>query len=221
LRHSLINEVYRPSRRQRALAGLVQPLVLAQDPQLVGDHRVARPRLLTGQARQLAPHLATSSGVSAAPLAATDAFVFNNNFVTRTFNHFGNPSLGSVIAETWGEDGITADGNEQNTQGISRAILLPKASRVSLKTTLIGYRSFDDQVGHVVTTSSTINSAGKLTVQARTPEISLISSPDCFFLTTVHMGIRWSDSRLSTVDFSMDFAYPNVQNDSPACLPPQ
>jgi hypothetical protein len=43
----------------------------------------------------------------------------------------------------------------------------------------------------------------------------------CFFLTTVHMGIRWSDSRLSTVDFSMDFAYPNVQNDNPACLPPQ
>jgi hypothetical protein len=186
-----------------------------------GDHRVPRPRQLTAQSRQLAPHLKTSSDVSVVPQAATDAFVFNNSFVTRTFNHFGNPANGSVIAETWGEDGITADGVEQNTQGISRAILLPKALRVSLQTRLIGFSSFDDQTGHLVASSSTINSAGKLTVQAATPEISLSSSPDCFFLTTVHMGIRWSDSRLSTVDFSMDFAYPNVQNDSPSCLPPQ
>jgi hypothetical protein len=184
------------------------------------DNRVLRPRQLTAQARQLAPHLKTSSGVSVAPQAATDAFVFNNNFVTQTFNHFGNAANGSAIGETWGEDGINAAGDPQNTQGIARAFLLPKASRVSLKTTLIGFTNFDDVTGHVVTTSGTINSAGKTTVRAATPEISLVTSPDCFFATTVHMGIRWSDGRLSTVDFSMDFAYPNVQNANPACLPP-
>ena len=203
--------------------GALAVIVPAKAAQKAGsaDDRVLRPRQLTAQSSQLAPHLKTSSGVSVEPQAATDAFVFNQSFVTRTFNHFGNAALGSVIAETWGEDGITSDGVEQNTQGIARAILLPKATRVSLKTTLIGFSSFDDQIGHVVTTSSTINSAGKLTVRAATPEISLLSSPDCFFATTVHMGIRWSDSRLSTVDYSMDFAYPNVQNDNPACLPPQ
>ena len=184
------------------------------------DNRVLRPRLLTAQARQLAPRVKTSSGVSVVPQAATDAFVFNNSFVTQTFNHFGNPTLGSAVGETWGEDGITADGTEQNTQGIARAFLLPKASRVSLKTTLIGFSSFDDQTGHIVTTSTTVNSAGKLTVRVATPEIDLFTSPDCFFATTVHMGIRWSDGRLSTVDFSMDFAYPNVQNTDPVCFPP-
>jgi hypothetical protein len=203
-----------------ALAVIV-PAKAAQTGRAATDQRVLRPRQLTAQARQLAPRLKTSSGVSVVPQAATDAFILNNSFVTQTFNHFGNPGLGSVVAETWGEDGITSDGIEQNTQGVSRAILLPKASRVSLKTTLIGFSSFDDFTGHVVTTSSTINSAGKLTVQAKTPEISLLSSPDCFFATTVHMGIRWSDGRLSTVDYSMDFAYPNVQNASDACLPPQ
>jgi hypothetical protein len=186
-----------------------------------GDHRVPRPRQVTAQSGKLAPHLKTSSGVSLVPQAANDAFVFNNSFVTRTFNHFGNAANGSVIAETWGEDGITSDGVEQNTQGIARAILLPKASRVSLQTRLIGFSSFDDQAGHLLATSSTVNSAGKLTVQVATPEISLLNSSDCFYLTTVHMGIRWSDNRLSTVDFSMDFSYPNVQNDSASCLPPQ
>jgi hypothetical protein len=203
--------------------GALAVIVPAKAAQQGNDNqRVARPRLLTAQARQLAPRVRTSSEVSVVPQATGDAFVFNESFVTQTFNHFGNASLGSVIAETWGEDGITSDGIVRNTQGVSRAILLPKASRVSLKTTLLGFSSFDDQVGHVVTTSSTINSAGKLTVQARTPEINLFVQPECFFATTVHMGIRWSDGRLSTVDFSMDFAYPNAQQlDNPACLPPQ
>ncbi len=186
-----------------------------------GDHRVLRPRQATAQSGKLAPHLKTSSDVSVVPQAANDVSVFNTSFVTRTFNHFANPANGSVIAETWGEDGITSAGVEQNTQGIARAILLPKALRVSLQTRLIGFSSFDDQTGHVLATSSTVNSSGKLTVRVATSEINLLNSSDCFFLTTVHMGIRWSDNRLSTVDFSMDFAYPNVQNDSPSCLPPQ
>jgi hypothetical protein len=202
-----------------ALAVIV-PAKAAQTGSGASDHRVLRPRQITAQSSRLAPHLKTSSGVSVVPQAANDAFVFNNSFVTQTFNHFGNPANGSVIAETWGEDGITSDGVEQNTQGIARAILLPKALRVSLQTQLIGFSSFDDQTGHLLATSSTINSAGKLTVQAATPEINLLNSSDCFFLTTVHAGIRWSDNRLSTVDFSMDFAYPNVQNDNPACQPP-
>jgi len=201
-----------------ALAVIV-PAKAAQKGSAASD-RVLRPRHLTAQAGGLAPRLKTSSGVSVVPQAANDAFVFNNNFVTRTFNHFGNAANGSAVGETWGEDGITAADVTQNTQGIARAFLLPKASRVSLKTTLIGFSSFDDDIGHIVTTSSTINSAGKPTVQAATPEISLLTSSDCFFATTVHMGIRWSDNRLSTVDFSMDFAYPNVQNENPVCQPP-
>jgi hypothetical protein len=201
-----------------ALAVIVPAKAAQKDN--AADHRMLRPRHLTAQAGGLAPHLKTSSGVSVVPQAANDAFVFNFSFTTQTFNHFGNAANGSAIAETWGEDGITAAGVEQNTQGIARAFLLPKAARVSLKTTLIGFSSFEDQAGHIVTTSSTVNSAGKTTVRAATPEVNLLTSPDCFFATTVHMGIRWSDNRLSTVDFSMDFDYPNVQNDSAACQPP-
>jgi len=35
-----------------------------------------------------------------APQAAGDDFTSNDDFVTRTFNHLGNPARGSVVAES-------------------------------------------------------------------------------------------------------------------------
>lgn len=167
-----------------------------------------------GAADRAAPHPRHASRqANASPLAATDAFVFNEGFFTQTLNHFGSASKGSVIAETWAEDGFNASNQEVNTQGVVRAILLPKALRVSAKVQLFGVDASDNE--HLLASSSTVNSNGALTVRVATPEITLATQPNCFFFTAVHMGIRWSDSRLSTVDFSMPVLFVNGGN--PAC----
>ena len=170
-----------------------------------------------GWTGRLAPHPRQAGArAQAAPLAAGDAFAFNEGFFTRTFNHFANPANGSVVAETWGEDGFSSAGDEQNTQGFARAILLPKALRVSLKVQLLGVDDANNE--HLLAASTTVNSSGKLTIQVATPEIALASQPNCFLFTAVHMGIRWSDSRLSTVDYSMPVLYVNGGN--PNCAAP-
>jgi hypothetical protein len=82
--------------------------------------------------------------------------VFNEGFFTQTLNHFGSASKGSVIAETWAEDGFNASNQEVNTQGVVRAILLPKALRVSAKVQLFGVDASDNE--HLLASSSTVNS---------------------------------------------------------------
>jgi uncharacterized MAPEG superfamily protein len=138
-----------------------------------------------------------ASATGATPqAAAAGATVANDNFFTRTFNHFGNASLGSVIGETWLASGLNANFDAVNTQGVARAFLLPKALRVSLQVELRGADSNGND--QLVARSSKVNSAGKLTIQVATPKITLASDPRCFFYTLVHIGIRWSDGRLST-----------------------
>jgi len=133
------------------------------------------------------------------PQAASDAFSTDDNFVTKTFNHLNSATNGSAIAETWMDSGFDDTATAVNTQGVARGILLPKALRVSLQVQLRGVDA--NNVDQLVATSSTVNSAGKLTVQVATPEIALATDPHCFFYTRVTVGIRWSDNRLSTVVF--------------------
>jgi hypothetical protein len=132
--------------------------------------------------------------------AASDAFVANDNFFTLTFNHFGNPANGSTIAETWLETGFDELSTANNTQGVVRAILLPKTLRVSVEVELHGITA-DDQ-DELINMSSEVNSSGALTVQAATPEITLATDPHCFYFTVVNLGIRWSDNRLTRRTFS-------------------
>jgi hypothetical protein len=150
-----------------------------------------------------------------APQAVGDAHIANDNFFSRTFNHFGNASLGSAIGETWMESGLDANFNATNTQGVARAILLPKALRASVKVEL---RGFDvNGVDQLVASSSTVNSSGRLTVQVATPEISLATDPHCSFYTQVTIGIRWSDLRLTTVVFGTPLSFLPGPT---ACTPP-
>ncbi len=130
-------------------------------------------------------------------LAVGDAFTANDNFFSQTLNHLANPALGSVIAEQWLEIGFDANGVAQNIQGFTRGILLPKALRVSVRVELWGVDSSSQET--LLTNSSTLNSAGKLTVQVATPEIGLATDSHCGFFTVIHVGIRWSDQRLTTV----------------------
>jgi hypothetical protein len=139
------------------------------------------------------------------PQAVSDAFTTNDNFFTLTYNHFGSPSLGSVVAETWMESGFDDTGTAVNLQGFTRAILLPKAVRVAIRVDLHGITASNDDV--IVARSSTVNSAGRLTVQVATPEIFLPTETRCFFYTVVHAAIRWSDGRLSSVAFQEPIAF--------------
>ena len=160
-----------------------------------------------------APRQAAGSN-GLAPQAATDQFTTNDNFVSKTYNHLGNASLGAVIAETWMESGFNDSNVATNTQGFTRAILLPKATRVAIRVDLHGTTETDDVV---VARSSTVNSSGKLSVQVATPEIFLPTSSRCFFYTEVHLAIRWSDGRLSNVFFQEPISF--VPGPT-ACTPP-
>ena len=157
----------------------------------------------SGGPRWLPRHGLSSSDVT--PQAPSDAFTTNDNFFTLTFNHFGNPSFGSVVAETWLESGHDDTDTAVNAQGFTRAILLPKALRVSVQVDLHGLDAIGEN-DEIIARSSAVNSSGRLTVQVATPEIFLPTSTKCFFYTVVHMGIRWSDNRLSSVVFDQPVA---------------
>ena len=141
-----------------------------------------------------------SSSRSLAPLAAGDAFVSNDDFFTQTFNHFGDPARGSVVGESWIETGFDNANTPQDIQGFTRTILLPHALRTSLKVQLYGFVTLDVNPD-LITSSSTVNSAGALTRQVATPEIpasQLANDPHCFFFALATISIRWDDGRLSS-----------------------
>jgi hypothetical protein len=150
-----------------------------------------------------------------APNAAGDVFTANDNFSSRTLNHFGNAANGSAIAETWLESGLDADLNAKNAQGFARVILLPKALRASVRVELRGTTATGDDA--LVARSGTVNSSGKLTVQVATPEITLATDPRCSFYQLVTVSIRWSDNRLSTIVFDTPLSFTPGPT---ACTPP-
>jgi hypothetical protein len=149
-----------------------------------------------------------------APDAPIDAYRINDGFYSKTYNHFGNPALGIVVAETWGETGwrSTPEGDiPDNTQGFVRALLLRRTLRAAVRVELWGAT---ETTADLITSSSTVNSAGAPTVQVATPELpNLPGDPHCIFWTVVFLSIRWDDNRLSHVTFEMPFWYFN-----PNCL---
>ena len=132
--------------------------------------------------------------------AANDAFVANDNFFTQTYRHFGDAANGSAIVETWLETGFSEASTAKNTQGVVRGILLPHTLRVSVQVDLHGVTA--DNQDKVINHSGEANSSGALTVQAKSPETTLATSPYCFFYTAVNVGLRWSDNRLTRVGFT-------------------
>ena len=149
-----------------------------------------------------------------APNAPTDTYRINDGFFSKTFNHFGNPARGMVVADTWGETGWmqTPEGDiPDNTQGFVRALLMRRTLRVAVRVELWGQI---ETTPDLITSSSTVNSSGASTVQVATPELpNLPGDPHCIFWTVVFMSIRWDDNRLSNVSFEMPFWYFN-----PNCL---
>jgi hypothetical protein len=145
------------------------------------------------------------------PLAAaapTDTFVINDGFVTKTYNHLGNPANGILTAETWGETGWVV-GDEilpSNTQGVVRALKQSKVLRVAVRVELWGS---DDTGDHQLASSSTVNSGTAPSAQVKTPEVVLGTAP-CFLWTRAFVTIRWSDNRLSSVSFEMPVGYFNL-----------
>jgi len=171
----------------------------------------------SGQGRALRPGATTKS---LAPLAAGDVFVSNDNFFTKTFNHFGNPSLGSVVAESWIETGFNSSNEATNIQGFTRTILLPKALRTAIKVQLFGLIDIASDP-ELITSSSTVNSSGKLVSQVATPELSVTAmqnDPHCFFFQLATVSIRWSDNRLSS-NLLLDPPVAVFNFANPACAP--
>lgn len=153
--------------------------------------------------RQAAARRAAAHPTAAA--APNDLFAINDGFVTQTYNHLGNPALGILTAETWGETGWIEAG-PNNSQGVVRALKQSKVLRVAVRVELWGT---DDTGDHLLAASSTLNSGTAPSVQAKTPEIDVRTAP-CLLWTRAFVAIRWSDNRLSPVSFEMPVGYLNL-----------
>ena len=161
--------------------------------------------------RETAARRAAQQPLAAAD-AANDAFVINDGFVTKTYNHLGNPANGILTAETWGETGWTSLQTEpgglvpNNSQGVVRALKQSKVLRVAVRVELWGT---DDTGDHRLTSSSTVNSGTAASVQVKTPEVDVRTAP-CLLWTRAFVTVRWSDSRLSALSFEMPVGYFNL-----------
>jgi hypothetical protein len=129
---------------------------------------------------------ATSSGRDAAarraaqqPLAANDAFTINDGFVTKTYNHLGNPANGILTAETWGETGWIDDAGggavPNNSQGVVRALKQSKVLRVAVRVELWGADGPGTE--RMLTSSSAVNSGTAASAQVATPEVDIRTAP--------------------------------------------
>jgi hypothetical protein len=164
---------------------------------------------------------ATSSGRDAAarraaqqplaPDAAGDAFAINDGFVTKTYNHLGNPANGILTAETWGESGWIDDGSggvvPNNSQGVVRALKQSKVLRVAVRVELWGADGPGTE--RRLTSSSLVNSGTAPSAQVATPEVDVRTAP-CLLWTRAFVTIRWSDNRLSSLSFEMPVGYFNL-----------
>jgi hypothetical protein len=146
----------------------------------------------------------------AAAAAPNDAFAINDGFVTKTYNHLGNPANGILTAETWGETGWIEDatgGVPNNSQGVVRALKQSKVLRVAVRVELWGADGPGTE--RRLTSSSTLNSGTAASVQVKTPEVDVRTAP-CLLWTQAFITIRWSDNRLSSVSFEMPVGYFNL-----------
>jgi hypothetical protein len=144
-----------------------------------------------------------------AAAAPNDLFAINDGFVTKTYNHLGNPANGILTAETWGETGwLDAGGglvDPNNSQGVVRALKQSKVLRVAVRVELWGT---DDTGDHQLASSSSVNSGTAPSAQVKTPEVDVRTAP-CLLWTRAFVTIRWSDNRLSSVSFEMPVGYFN------------
>jgi hypothetical protein len=104
--------------------------------------------------------------------------------------------------------------------GFTRTILLPKALRTAIKVQLFGLVDLQSDPD-LITTSSTVNSSGKLISQVGTPELSVAAmqtDPHCFFFQLATVSIRWSDNRL-TSNLPLDPPVVILNFANPACPP--
>jgi hypothetical protein len=118
--------------------------------------------------REAAVRRAAQQPLAAA--AANDVFAINDGFVTKTYNHFGNPAYGILTAETWGETGWIEDAGggvvPNNSQGVVRALKQSKVLRVAVRVELWGVDGPGTE--RLLTSSSTVNSGTAASVQVKT-----------------------------------------------------
>jgi hypothetical protein len=158
---------------------------------------------------------AAARRAAAAPDAANDSFVINEGFVTKTYNHLGNPANGILTAETWGETGWFFDQAEpggllpNNSQGVVRALKQSKVLRVAVRVELWGIDIPEPGVARLLASSSTVNSGTAASAEVKTPEINVRTAP-CLLWTRAFVTIRWSDNRLSSVSFENPVGYFNL-----------
>jgi hypothetical protein len=123
-----------------------------------------------------------------------------DNFTTLTYNHFGSPSAGQAVFDTWIRQTYNATTLlPQGITGQARATRLYKVKRIAIRVVLHTREGTTNDNA----TSSTVNSAN-----IGNPRLFTISSPSitanstppqfCVAWTEVFYSIRWADDTLTS-----------------------
>jgi hypothetical protein len=119
-----------------------------------------------------------------------------DNFSTLTYNHFGNPSAGQAVLDTWIRQTYDPDTLlPQAVTGQARAITLYRVKRIAFRVVLhTSGGTTDDNA-----TSATFNTNGARQLTISSPSITANSQPPqfCEAWTEVFYAIRWADDTLT------------------------
>jgi hypothetical protein len=120
-----------------------------------------------------------------------------DNFSTLTYSHFGDPSAGQAVLDTWIRQTYNADTLlPQAVTGQARALTLYRVKRIAFRVVLhTSGGTTDDNA-----TSATFNTNGARQLTISSPSITANSEPPqfCVAWTEVFFTIRWADDTLTS-----------------------
>lgn len=122
-----------------------------------------------------------------------------DNFTTLTYNHFGSPSAGQAVFDTWIRQTYNPDSLlPQAVTGQARAIRLYKVKRIAIRVVLHTRGTINDDATSATVNSATIGNPRLFTISS--PSITANSTPPqfCEAWTEVFYSIRWADDTLTS-----------------------
>ena len=122
-----------------------------------------------------------------------------DNFTTLTYNHFGSPSAGQAVFDTWIRQTYNPDSLlPQAVTGQARAIRLYKVKRIAIRVVLHTRGTINDDDTSATVNSATIGNPRLFTISS--PSITANSTPPqfCEAWTEVFYSIRWADDTLTS-----------------------
>jgi hypothetical protein len=139
--------------------------------------------------------VAATLALGVARPAAAQPADSNDNFASVVYNHFGNPSAGQAVVDTWLHITYNQDFMPATARLDMRATTLYRVARIAFRGEL-----YSDAHGLVASTA-TFNTSGARLLARSSTSVSLatnVDPPNCVLFQIVYYAIRWTDGTLTS-----------------------